>query len=1001
MAMAIMDDHGAMEFESKLESAIETVARVLHTTRHPKIANQVHHRYDDKFGLASWCTNISIASQLNCLSRLGLSQDHVTILQGWVEGGSSVSLRFRAEETCDFSCEVSREVDEPNKYKEEVRSRGRMSRTFFSSKVVTTITEYIWEFKAKWELCAVRGVGEVEGDVLVLSSTACEHNIKTSTKSSPRPEAVVPAKMAEVDITWLISQLLSQDGPIPSDNEGAPSNVASKVASKVPAFTIDRASPECKTPRRNPEVENALGYFIRFRAWSQDVCSYFFNNLFNIQRAPGQNMAALSSLGTVFVPTVPLFEEGHDPTVGWTEGQGPADLAHDGTSVIATLGAPSSPNPLSAEVVGGEASVCLGSADANTFLSEEYRSMSVKLSDVAQTLPSDDSLITTSNGSVCVVLRHCMKVCAAMGESLNFIEQMLRKQLVDAIGKHVTPHDFSEYMVYHNRKLFHGDYAPRPFSYGVRRTANHSPEGTLSILSRQSSSAIAEPIMTLVSREETAATPPMTFPISAAANVTFNGERYLHAHLLHTFSGTSASTLEISAQARQFSSMMVMVGTISSAISFEPKYAAIVQNKDELTIPLELSTIPTPKEFKEAVVSISPKQQAFAKMFRSMQLASTLFGVVVVQIKPALEQILNLPPDSLTKELRLTQDLMELFIEYQIPTDLLKYDTEPAGGGGGGGGGGGESAVAAVKGHVAAIRGMIDKAKKKEIEEARAKKELEMLNTRRSTMQASYSMRRNSESDSDCDEEEEEYLDEGEVEILPTSAYCDVEDVCDDGEEADFFGGGLENAMEKMDVMEAKMGGNDMVVNKEAAAPLNSTDLPTPAPVDGPAATGASMGAKVVVARDYTKVPNQLNAQFESLDEDNCLRPTIVKPGDLWIKKAQASLLAARTTQHIDGDAQKVEKDRAFALLDAITKSGALPLDHAQLHVVVAATHAFEKSVTETVIQDNMSPIEKAERSTLILAKTVHERATAELISPIQLERVVGTSPGLFLEEGR
>ena len=36
MAMAIMDDHGAMEFESKLESAIETVARVLHTTRHPK-----------------------------------------------------------------------------------------------------------------------------------------------------------------------------------------------------------------------------------------------------------------------------------------------------------------------------------------------------------------------------------------------------------------------------------------------------------------------------------------------------------------------------------------------------------------------------------------------------------------------------------------------------------------------------------------------------------------------------------------------------------------------------------------------------------------------------------------------------------------------------------------------------------------------------------------------------------------------------------------------------
>ena len=93
----------------------------------------------------------------------------------------------------------------------------------------------------------------------------------------------------------------------------------------------------------------------------------------------------------------------------------------------------------------------------------------------------------------------------------------------------------------------------------MRRTGNHSPEGTLSILARQPSSAITEPIMTMVSRAETAATTPMTFPISAAANVTFNGERYLHAHLLHTFSGSAASTLEISAQARQFSSIMVMV----------------------------------------------------------------------------------------------------------------------------------------------------------------------------------------------------------------------------------------------------------------------------------------------------------------------------------------------------------------------------------------------------------------------------------------------------------
>merc|ERR1719428_1503355 len=117
-----------------------------------------------------------------------------------------------------------------------------------------------------------------------------------------------------------------------------------------------------------------------------------------------------------------------------------------------------------------------------------------------------------------------------------------------------------------------------------------------------------------------------------------------------------------------------MVGRVVSATVFEPKCAAIVQNKDELSIPLELSTIPTPKEFRDAIESLSPEQQRFAKAFRAMQLESTLFGVLVIQIKPQLEKVLNLPEDSLAKEIKLTQELMQLFIKYQIPSDLVAFD---------------------------------------------------------------------------------------------------------------------------------------------------------------------------------------------------------------------------------------------------------------------------------------------------------------------------------------
>jgi hypothetical protein len=46
----------------------------------------------------------------------------------------------------------------------------------------------------------------------------------------------------------------------------------------------------------------------------------------------------------------------------------------------------------------------------------------------------------------------------------------------------------------------------------------------------------------------------------------------------------------------------------------------------------------------------------------------------VIQIKPALEKVLNLPNDALTKEISLTQDLLKLFIDFQIPSDLLSFD---------------------------------------------------------------------------------------------------------------------------------------------------------------------------------------------------------------------------------------------------------------------------------------------------------------------------------------
>jgi hypothetical protein len=59
---------------------------------------------------------------------------------------------------------------------------------------------------------------------------------------------------------------------------------------------------------------------------------------------------------------------------------------------------------------------------------------------------------------------------------------------------------------------------------------------------------------------------------------------------------------------------------------------------------------------------------------------------------------------------------------------------------------------------------------------------------------------------------------------------------------------------------------------------------------------------------------------------------------------------------NLDSSAQKTEKDKAFDLLDALSRSGALPIACAELHVMVAATHCFDKSLIGTVIQVRKKP---------------------------------------------
>jgi len=368
---------------------------------------------------------------------------------------------------------------------------------------------------------------------------------------------------------------------------------------------------------------------------------------------------------------------------------------------------------------------------------------------------------------------------------------------------------------------------------------------------------------------------------------------------------------------------MLLLGTISDLTQVVPKTAIIIQNKDDLKVPILLEQIPTSKEFKDSTIqSLSLEQQRFARAYRSMQLAQTLFAICVIQIKPQLEKLLRLNDDSLTKEIKLTQDLLELFITYQVPSDLISFAGNPA------------STTAekidAVKGHVAALQEMLNESKEKEIKAAK----------------------------------EERRYNAGPV--APTRKRRPSWGP----RESDFS--------------------NFSFASKGSAAVQ-----PKPSLRPGDAISEAeSLG--LVEEPDYTKIPAELDRRFERFDEDSALRPTIMKVGKVWEKSSQAALLADPSTSSLNTDEQRNEKDRAYDLLDALSRSGCLSIDDASLHVVLSATHRFDQTLMDTIIQQNVNPIEKVERSTLIVASTIQNKEVVDLLRDDQIERVSTYSPMLF-----
>ena len=226
-----------------------------------------------------------------------------------------------------------------------------------------------------------------------------------------------------------------------------------------------------------------------------------------------------------------------------------------------------------------------------------------------------------------------------------------------------------------------------------------------------------------------------------------------------------------------------------------------------------------------------------------------------------MEKLLNLPYDSLTKEIALTEELMELFIKYQIPSDLLSFDGNP------------NASVASklqlVKTHVKAIQEMIEAQKKEQLVEKKEETlyqnpELFFKQKKNIVVQKNKKVKRKTKS--------KKKRSNVKSDISITSTSTANKDAPTEAKQETVDQGKKEES--KNDTQSGETFISDEVEDGE---------------------------------RDYTKIPEELDGKFAKLDEDASLRPTIINAGLVWRKRYKEGLLSEFKEKSMGTDQQKDE----------------------------------------------------------------------------------------------
>ena len=1007
--------YDADSFNATIKDTLNKVAKVLENERNPQILKgETRHTYEDKFETVNYLTNAMTMSIFTVFELLGLTEEKFKQIYGWYhKEKSAVVLKVRGERRCKFIEKKEYEVESPT-----VQTNvGKILEV--KSKYVEKKTDYYWQVDVLYEFFLLKG----NDKSISIPLTTIENviSVRTAVDKMPEKEKKIFSP-PECNINWLMEHVAINQAGI---------------------FRIRREKEVCRTPRRNDDVEAAFEFLKDFENWIQAFLTEFQTRVFPIRKDSGIFYPSFSdAIRATFIPIYPLF-----------------GYSIQDKRKLQLLNAPE---------------------DFGRFLQEMKRSITHSISFYGQNYSYSPSL-RVSDWQLLFLLSVMIEIKSSYMLSVNYIEYLLYSQLIQSIGSEIDEEDFHEYLKFHQKNLFNSKYKMKPFSYLIRRGDYH-PEGKVNLNIQFPSGRINDTVYTHVNHV-TNPINPIRIPISAGIEAHIKGERFFHSFLLQQFGeGESRLKVELEFTTNQFSSYILILGKVASKNQIQIGNAFYFRNNDELKVPLSLETIPSAKEFRDAIESLSDNQKNFAKSYRGLQLESSLFVFIVVQIKSQLELLLNLPFGALCKEIQLVEDILQLFTKFQIPSDLLRYDgpahcldTEK---------------VQLVKENVKQVTGIIDHLHWVELENARLQREKEEAERR---IKEELERKERERKEQEARRLEEERRRKYELEEVKRIMENNISKVLERGECIESLSVQSECLSSSAMQFKAKSASKPTSIlqsfsrsaaprslqnaappaapsapsparggaptgssrrgapppSRSAAAPPPASAAPPPPapkaappppaaapppvaaapppvvsapepvappppPSDAPPSVDAEPSPQEVEAEgddkevgnieenqedsedfDFTQLPQLLEGNLDKLNKNTTVRPTIIKMDKDWTLK-QKTLLGLESLKTLSTKDQQATRNTALDLLDALTRSGSLAIVDSSLHVIVPSTQFFDKSIIDSVIQDNVNPIHQIETSNLIIASTVHQQPVSELVAPALLPHLSSTSSQLF-----